>query len=510
MSDDSSTFLESTIDDVHARMKAGELTCARLVESYLDRIARYDRQGPALHAVVNVNAQALERARELDHHLATTGALKGPLHGVPVLVKDQAETSFAPTTFGNRAYADYQPRTNAFVIDKLIDAGAVILAKTSMCDFAAGWFSFSSVTERTRNPYDSDRDAGGSSAGTGAGLAANFGLVGVGEDTGGSIRIPASFNNLFGLRVTTGLISRTGFAPLLHFQDTPGPMARSVRDVAKLLDVLVGYDAADPYTCAAAQAVDAGRYEAMLDGARIDGIRIGVLQEGFGRDDPSSAAVNAVVHGLLERLREAGAQLVDVRIPTLADWLSRTSVYAQQSKSDLNRFMANLATRTGTPPRSFDEIYANGWFHPQNDLFHTLAAGPAEPEPAVYYRQRLAQIEFQRMLLNIYAAQGLDFLMYPDVQVLPPTYAELESGKWSCLSFPTNTVIASQSHLPALSMPAGLSRLPGGGRIPVGVEVVGRPYAEAALLRFAYACEQLTRPRLAPTLELSTSAVPSH
>jgi Asp-tRNA(Asn)/Glu-tRNA(Gln) amidotransferase A subunit family amidase len=268
-------------------------------------------------ARVNMNSQALERARELDEHLARAGVLKGPLDGVPVLVKDQAETSFVPTTFGNSAYVDYQPVTDAFIICKLIEAGAVILAKTSMCDFAAGWFSFSSVTERTRNPYAPERDAGGSSADTGAGLAANFGLVGIGEDTGGSIRIPASFNNLFGLRVTTGLISRTGFAPLLHFQDTPGPMARSVRDLAKLLDVLVGYDAADPYTGAVALATEAGHFEALLDGARIDGVRIGVLHEGFGSDDPSSTEVNSVVHRLLEQLREAGAQTVDVRISSL-------------------------------------------------------------------------------------------------------------------------------------------------------------------------------------------------
>jgi amidase len=190
------------------------------------------------------------------------------------------------------------------------------------------------------------------------------------------------------------LISRTGFAPLLHFQDTPGPVARSVRDLAKLLDVLVGYDAADPYTGAVALAADAGHYEALLDGARIDGVRIGVLEDGFGSDDPSSTDVSAVVHRLLERLSEAGAQTVDVRIPSLQDWIARTSLYVQQSKADLNRFMAG---RAGAPAQSFEQIYANGWFHPLNDLFHALAAGPSEPEPAAYYPQRLAQIEFQRL-----------------------------------------------------------------------------------------------------------------
>src|SRR5262249_42023102 len=146
-------FLEATISDVQARMRAGSLASEQLVQWYLDRIEKLDRNGPKLQAIVNLNPQALERARELDKHLKQTGQFKGPLHGVPVLVKDQAEASFAPTTFGTRAYLDYRPKKDAFLVTKLIDAGAIVLAKTAMCDFAAGWFSFSSVTDRTRNPY---------------------------------------------------------------------------------------------------------------------------------------------------------------------------------------------------------------------------------------------------------------------------------------------------------------------------------------------------------------------
>lgn len=491
---DPGSFLEATITDVQTRMRAGEITSEQLVQWYLDRIQRFDRKGPALQAIVNLNPQALERARELDQHLKKTSQFKGPLHGVPVLVKDQAETSFAPTTFGTRAYTDYRPKNDAFLVRKLIDAGAIVLAKTSMCDFAAGWFSFSSVTDRTRNPYSTDRDAGGSSAGTGAGVAANFGLVGVGEDTGGSIRIPSSFNNLFGLRVTTGLVSRTGFSPLVHFQDTPGPMARTVRDLAKLLDVLVGYDPQDEYTAAAVMAREAGSYEASLDLATLKGVRIGVLKQGFDGQDETSPEVNAVVRSLIKRLGDAGVEFVDVEVPDVGDWIGKTSLYIQQSKSDLNHFMA---ARTGVARHTFEEIYANKWFHPLNDLFHNLHEGPSVPDSAPgYYAQRVAQQDFQRVLLNLYAAKRLDFLIYPDVKVLPPKYSDLEAQKWTCLTFPTNTVIASQSHLPAISMPAGFS----GGKLPVGVEVVGKPFAEASLLKFAYAVEQLTKPRRAPEL----------
>jgi Asp-tRNA(Asn)/Glu-tRNA(Gln) amidotransferase A subunit family amidase len=489
------SFLEATIVDVQSRMRRGEITCEQLVQWYLDRIKRYDRQGPDLRAIVNVNQQAIARARELDQQLKANGKLSGPLHGVPVLVKDQAETSFVPTTFGTRAYAEYQPATDAFLVRKLNEAGAVILAKASMCDFAAGWFSFSSVTERTRNPYATDRDAGGSSAGTGAGIAANFGLVGVGEDTGGSIRIPASFNNLYGLRVTTGLISRTGFSPLVHFQDTPGPMARTVRDLAKLLDVLVGYDPQDPYTAVAALAREAGSYEASLDNAKLHPIRIGVLKQGFDGQDESSAEVNSVVRAMLKRIGQAGVQFVDVEVPDLQDWIVRTSLYIQQSKFDLNRFMGS---RPEKARHTFEEIYTNKWFHPLNDLFHNVHEGPDDPtSTAEYYPQRLAQQEFQRVLLNLYAKDRLDFLAFPNVKVLPPTYKDLESQKWTCLTFPTNTVIAAQSHLPALSMPAGFAA----GQLPVGVEIVGKPYEEAALLRFAYACEQMNWMRKAPELD---------
>jgi Asp-tRNA(Asn)/Glu-tRNA(Gln) amidotransferase A subunit family amidase len=489
-------FLEATITDVHSRMRKGEITCEQLVQWYLDRIQRYDRKGPDLRTIVNVNPHALSRARELDQHLKLTGKFNGPLHGVPVLVKDQAETSFAPTTFGTRAYVEYRPTTDAFLVRKLVDAGAVILAKASMCDFAAGWFSFSSVTERTRNPYALDRDAGGSSAGTGAGVAANFGLVGIGEDTGGSIRIPASFNNLYGLRVTTGLISRTGFSPLVHFQDTPGPMARTVRDLAKLLDVIVGYDPQDAYTAAAVLARDAGSYETLLDNAKLQGLRIGLLKQGFDGQDESSPAVNAVVRAMLKRLGDNGVQFVDVEIPDLPDWIGRTSLYIQQSKFDLNRFMA---TRPENARHTFEEIYANKWFHPLNDLFHNVHEGPSDPTSVPeYHAQRVAQQDFQRALLNLFAKNQLDFLAFPDTKVLPPTYKDLEGQKWTCLTFPTNTVIAAQAHLPALSMPAGFHD----GKLPVGVEIVGKPYEEAALLRFAYTCEQMNRVRRAPELDV--------
>ncbi|RSK53265.1 amidase [Bacillus canaveralius] len=499
MSTENISFLETTIEDVHQAYLKDQLKSIELVDWYLNRIESFDRKGPKIHAIVNVNEKAREDAMALDNYLETTGKLKGPLHGIPVLVKDQAETIDIPTTFGNKAFSNYYANDDATIVKKLREAGAIILAKTSMCDFAAGWFSFSSMTEQTRNPYSLDRDSGGSSAGTGAGIASNFGLVGIGEDTGGSLRVPASFNNLFCLRVTTGLISRKGFSPLVHFQDSPGPMTRTVRDAAKLLDVIVGYDPEDPFTSVSIQAADAGKYEAVLESATLKGTKIGVLREAFGPDDDYSRPVNQLVSSAMELLKESGAELVDIEIPNLENYITETSLYSMQSKHDINNF---LSKQTNPPFKNFMEIYDSGSFHPLNDLFHDIADGPESPTlSSSYYRQRLAQEEFRREILNTFAKHDIDAMLFPNVRVLPPSYEDLESGKWTCLTFPTNTVIASQSGLPTMSIPAGLTK----DDIPVGFELVGKPFSEAVLLGYAYSYEKVAKSRQIPKALMSNS-----
>jgi len=490
---------ELTISAFHDQVRAGTLTSADLVRWYLERIDAVDVRGPALGAVVTVNPAALDDARALDERFARTGELAGPLHGVPVLVKDQAETAGLATAFGSAVFADHVPREDATVVRKLREAGAVVLAKTAMCDFAAGWFSFSSRSGHTANPYDLDREPGGSSAGTAAGTAANLGLVGLGEDTGGSIRLPASFTNLFGLRPTTGLVSRTGFSPLVHFQDTPGPMGRTVTDVATLLDVLVGYDPADACTAVGA-APPAGGYAASIAGAEPGGFRIGVLGDAFGTG-PETGEVNAVVRAAVATLAGAGTTVVDgVELGDLSGWIAGTSLYTTQSRHDITRF---LAARPDAPAHSFDEVHAHG-FHPLTDLMDDIAAGPADPgEDPQYLRMRLRQEEFRRRLLVLMADADVDFLVYPTVQVPPPTRADLAAKRWTALTFPTNTVIASQSSLPAMSVPAGFTA----GGLPVGMEVLGKPLAEADLLRFARAWEQLASPRRPPRLPPAASVV---
>jgi amidase len=490
-------FEELTIDDFHTALRQGELTSAELVDWYLARIEAHNNAGAEIQAVVTVNPHARDDAAALDEFFSTNNGLSGPLHGVPVLVKDQGETAGIRTTFGSKLFEDYVPESDATVITRLKNAGAVILAKAAMCDFAAGWFSSSSMTDHTKNPYCPARESGGSSAGTGAGVAANFGLAGIGEDTGGSIRIPASFNNLFGLRVTTGLISRAGFSPLVHFQDTPGPMGRTVADVAKLLDSIVGYDPKDPFTVTASAAPStAGYANALGVDVRLSDWRIGVLETGFGSDEnPDTEPVNGVVRAAIARLEELGVDTVpELIIDGLPQWIADTSLYVKQSKSDIGDF---LARRPDAPVSDFMAIYRSGQFHPFNDLFHGIAEGPETVDgDADYLRLRLNQEDFRRLILNIFAMHELDFLVYPTVQVIPPTREELATEKYSALTFPTNTVIGSQTGLPALTIPVGFTE----DGLPVGLELLGTPLAEAKMLQFAQAWEKSTQPRRAPVL----------
>ena len=476
---------EATIDDIHAAFRSGELTCRRLVELYLARIEAYDRSGPVLNAILTVNPEALDEAEDLDRSFEQNGEFAGPLHGIPVLVKDQAETAGIRTTLGSMAFEDYVPEEDSTVVKRLKEAGAIILAKTNLPDFATSWFAYSSAGGETKNPYDLDRDPGGSSSGTGAGVAANLGAVGIGEDTGGSIRVPSSVDNLVGVRVTTGLISRKGLSPLVVFQDTAGPMTRTVRDAAILLDVLVGYDPADPFTAAASLARGAGNYSDGLGDGGFTGMRIGVLREAFGADeDPDSAQVNKVIEGAVEKMREAGAEVVDpVSVPGLLDYIGVTSLYLSQSRYDIDRF---LSERPGS--LTVGELFDSKRFHPRLDLFTAIAEeAPLDPEEDPnYYRGLAAREQFRRAILNVMSEHGLDALLYPNSQVLPPTREDLDEWKWTVLTFPTNALIAAQADLPSVALPASFAE----GGIPVGFELVGKPYGEADLLRLAYCCEQ--------------------
>lgn len=480
---------EATIDGIHAAMRAGEITSAALVDAYRERIEAIDRGGPQLNSVLALNGRAGERAAELDAELERTGELSGPLHGIPVLVKDCVETSGIPTTFGSEALTDYTPEQDAVTVRKLREAGAVILGKTTLPDFASSWFSYSSVSGETKNPYDLNRDPGGSSAGTGSSVAANLATVGIGTDCGGSIRLPSSFCGLVGIRSTPGVVPRTGSSYLVIFQDTIGPMARSVADAVTVFDVLAGYDESDPYTAAYLISRAPASYRAQLDADALKGARLGLVTNALGSDDdPDAAAVNEVVRAAADAIRAAGAEVVEVEIPNLAEHIANTSQYVARSKHDINAF---LAERTDV---TLNTIVARGQYHKDLDLIDAMMEGPDDPEDDPEYFRRIgAREDFARETVNVMGRNRLDALIYPTSQVAAPT---MEGRKeWTTLTFPTNTLIASQTWSPAMSVPAGFT--PEG--MPVGLEFVAAPYDETTVFRLGYAFEQATRHRRAPT-----------
>jgi amidase len=485
---------EATIGDVHAAYASHALTVKELVSAYLDRIEKIDKSGPKLNSIISVNPKALEAATALDTEYARTGKLVGPLHGVPVVVKDQVETKDVMTTFGSIAQDGYMPKDDATAIKKLKAAGAVILAKTAMPDFATSWFAFCSKSGETKNPYVLARDPGGSSGGTAAAVSANLGLVGIGEDTGGSIRLPSSFTNLVGVRVTPGLISRNGMSPLVVFQDTSGPMARTVKDAAILLDSMIGYDPTDEYTVAALIAGQKSSYVNSLDTSSLEGARLGVVRNAFGSNDsPESAAVNRVIEKALAACKSAGATLVDITIPNVVDHIIETSLYLTHSRYDINNF---LASRPNMPTRSLEAIKAEGKFDPTLDLLIDIFNGPEKPEDDPdYFRKLAARDRFQRLVVGIVGKNQLDAIVFPSVQVLPPTKNDVRAGKHKCLEFPTNTLIASQTWMPSICVPAGFSE----EGIPVGLEIVVLPYHEPDLFRLGSGFEAATKHRRAPT-----------
>src|SRR5579871_4847203 len=300
--------MEKSIPELGAALDAGAVTSRGLVEAYLERIDAFDHAGPALNAMITINPHALADADALDAE-RRAGRRRGPLHGIPVVVKDNYDTADMPTTAGSMALVGSRPDRDAFQVRKLREAGAIILGKTNLHEFARGITTISSLGGQTRNPYDPTRNPGGSSGGTGAAVAADFAAAGLGTDTCGSIRYPAAHNNLVGLRPTLGLSSRSGIVPLAHSQDVGGPLARSVTDIAIMLDATVGADPDDPVTADAARHIPAS-YRASLDRDGLRGTRIGVLQPLFGRE-PEDQRAGSVVRTALDAMAQQGAQLVD-------------------------------------------------------------------------------------------------------------------------------------------------------------------------------------------------------
>lgn len=480
---------ETTIEETQEAIRSGRVTCRQIVEQYMKRIRAYD-QATRLNSVVLLNPAALEDADRLDKEFARTRKLR-PLQGIAVIVKDNYDTQGLQTTGGSLAMKGFVPATDAFMVGRLREAGAIILFKSNMAEWAfSPVVTESSIAGITRNPYDLDRVPAGSSGGTAAAIAANLGEVGLGTDTGDSIRGPASHNDLVGLRPTIGLTSRDGIIPLFLTADVGGPLARTVADAATVLSVVAGYDPADPVT-KFSEGKAAKDYTKFLDKQALRGARIGVFRRYI--DAPTT---DPEIKGLMEQaisdLKAQGAEIVDpFNIPefeTLTNHLG-----CGDFQADLNHYLA--VHGQNAPYKSLQEIVDSGLYLPyiQDRLKKALdpkgnpnaRSGPCED---VYHDER--KIAFRTAIVSAMDAARLDGIIYPTWSNPPRKVGDLTSPAGD-----NNQVLSPQSGLPAITVPMGFTH----GSLPAGLTLLGRQFAEPTLIKLAYSYEQATKHRRPPT-----------
>jgi amidase len=472
--------MEKSIEELQRAMSAHEVTSRQLVDLYLARIEAYDKQGPALNAIVAVNPQARATADALDAERASRGS-RGPLHGIPIVVKDNYETIEMPTSAGSIALASFHPARDAFMVQRLKAAGAVVVAKTNMHELAAGIFTVGSRFGQTKNPYDLDRNPGGSSGGTGAAVAANFAAGGMGSDTCGSIRNPASHNNLVGLRGTQGLSSRTGIVPLSSTQDIGGPLARSIADLAVMLDATVGADPADASTGASNGHIPAS-YRAGLRADALRGARIGVVRSLFGTA-PEDQEVSTVVQKSIEALKKTGAEIIDVAIPGLEDLLRDSSMINADFKFDLADY---LAKSENPPVKSLGEILDRGLYHTALESTFRLRNAPEQRETDAARRARIKRVALRQAIDAVLDEHRLVALLYPTLRRKPARVGDGQAGSTCQLS--------AHSGLPALGVPAGFTD----DGLPIGMDVLGAAFTEQELLSLGFAIEETLHLRRPP------------
>ena len=481
---------ETTIAQIQSAFRDESVTCRSLVERYLARIEAHDKQGAALNAIVMTNPDALKTADDLDRRFRQSGPV-GPMHCVPVLVKDNYETIDMPTTAGSLSLKGMMTGADAFVVKRLRDAGAVMIAKSNMAEFAFSPVETvnSILPGYTRNPYDTSRVTAGSSGGSAAGAAANFAAVALASDTGDSIRGPAAHQSLVGLRSTMGLVSRSGVVPLNLGADIAGAVTRTVADTAAVLQVIAGTDPADPATASARDHIPAS-YAASLRADGLKGARIGVLHQAY--DTPTlDREVDAVFKSALGELRNLGAEVIDpVEVAGLDELRRDQGAGCNQFKYDLNRYLARLGDTA--PMHSLEEIIKSRRFHPsiQARLESGQAADDVPGETAGCRSREAFRDKLRAGVLTLMDAGQLDALAYPTWSNPPRLIGDLNTPGGD-----NSQLFSPSTGFPAITVPMGYTR---GGTLPAGLQLLGRPWSEATLLSLAYAYEQATHHRHAP------------
>jgi Asp-tRNA(Asn)/Glu-tRNA(Gln) amidotransferase A subunit family amidase len=478
--------LDKSIIELQLAMSLGHTSSLELTDFYLQRIEHFDQRGPTLNSMATISATARDEAVALDRERAERGP-RGPLHGIPIVVKDNYETIGMPTEAGSLALKGFSPDQDAELVRRLRAAGAIILGKTNMHEFAYGIESVGSAFGVTRNPYDPTRNPGGSSGGTGAAVAANFAVAGLGSDTCGSIRDPAAHNALVGLRGTQGSSSRSGIIPLSATQDIGGPLTHSVSDLALMLDITTGYDPTDPQTAASV-----GRFSepfsTALNPDALRGKRIGVVRE-LVRQSSEDEEAAEVFEAALAQMDALGATIIDVSLPELD-----STVFAVQDGfyvlvHDFGRNINSyLAGHPDAPVRNIDDIIGTGQVM---DSILTLVEASRDVQadpPALYLSELAKRGTLKTTLLTLMAREELDALAYPTLRRKAALVGEIQEGD--------NCHLSAISGFPAITVPGGFTA----DGLPIGLELLARPWNDSMLLGLAYAFEQATHHRRLPEM----------
>ena len=471
---------EASIAELQEAMETGAVTSAEITRMYLSRIRAYDKAGPVLNAMIWVNWDAVAEAQMLDRERARTGP-RGALHGIPIILKDNYDTFDLPTSAGTLALAANIPPDDARQVQKLREAGVVILGKSNMHELASGITTIGSLGGQTLNPYDLRRNPGGSSGGTGTAIAASFAAVGWGSDTCGSIRIPSSQNNLVGLRPTKGLSSIDGIVPLSHTQDVGGPLARSVEDLAIALDATIGADPADPATTIL-EGRELPSFVSALHPTALSSARIGILESYFGEGGVEAPAAN-IVRQAIAKMVELGADTITIEIPNLQNLISGSGVINHEFKWDLIDYLAAVPD---APVSSLEEMLELGLIHEALTPGMRRRNAPESRDTDAYATALAKREPLRNVVVSVIEDNQVDALIYPTMREPPSIIGQPQRG--------SNCSLSANTGLPALSIPAGWT----GGGLPIGLELLGRSLDDARLVALGYAYEQATNHRRAP------------
>lgn len=480
---------ELTISDIHKAYQAENYNSQQLVSAYLSRIEQINKK---INAITVINPEALSIAKALDEEFKKTGKLR-PLHGIPLIVKDNYNTKGLPTTAGSLALRDFIPTEDAFTIDKLVKAGAIIIAKSNMAEWAfSPMHTESSTLGTTLNPYNLEYVPAGSSGGTAAAIATNLGTIGLGTDTGNSIRGPSSHCSLVGFRTTLGLVSRSGIIPLYLRNDVAGPMCRTVEDATRVLEVIAGYDPADPIT-KYSEGKTLSNYQQFLQKDGLKGARIGVLRE-LSEDNPD-AEIKGIFENALAEMKSLGATIVDtVIIPNFSSL--KENQWCDVFREDVESYLAQYVKRD-TMQRLEDIIRVGTKSKYASESLQYFAKNSGRPQnPEIICSDPysdLRRIAFRNAIEETMDKLKLDAIVYPTWNNIPAKVNAFEAE----YKGDNNQIIAPHTGQPAFTVPMGYSR----GVLPVGIQFLGRMYSEPTLIKLAYSYEQGTNHRVPPTIE---------